>query len=368
MHKRIIHTLLSNAGITVSGPNPWDIRINDERFYGRLLKDKSLALGESYMSGWWDCSSIDEFICRILKSDAEQKIKGGLKYALLILPALIFNLQSVRRVNIIAERHYNIGNDLFMSFLDPYNQYSCAYFDGTDDLKQAQLNKLELLCRKLDLCATDRVLDIGCGWGGFAKYAAEKYGCQVTGVNVSEEQNRYAEAFCKGLPVRIVNSDYRKIRSRFDKVVSVGMFEHVGMKNYREFMQVVSQCLRDNGTFLLHTIGGNDSHRGCDPWINKYIFPNGMLPSVAQIGRAAEGLFVVEDWHNLGPHYDRTLMAWNRNFQEAWPKLKSRYSATFKRMWEYYLLSCAGAFRARAIQLWQVVMTKVGTPQPACRF
>ncbi len=367
MRKRIIHELLSNAGITVNGPNPWDIRINDERFYNRLLQDKSLALGETYMRGWWDSPGIDEFICRVLSSDAEAKVRGGLKYALLLFPAWIFNLQSRSRARIIAERHYDIGNDLFMSFLDPYNQYSCGYFNGTDDLDRAQLNKLDLICRKLGLREGDHVLDIGCGWGGFARYASEKYGCRVTGLNVSGEQNRYAEDFCRGLPVRIEEGDYRKIRGSYDKIVSVGMFEHVGEKNYREFMGVVHRCLRKDGAFLLHTIGGNESKCGCDPWINRYIFPNGMLPSVAQIGKAAEGLFVVEDWHNLAPHYDRTLMAWNLRFQESWPKLKKRYGDVFKRMWEYYLLSCAGAFRARAIQLWQVVMTKQGTPQPACR-
>ena len=205
------------------------------------------------------------------------------------------------------------------------------------------------------------MLDIGCGWGGFAKYAAENYSCHVTAVNISGEQLRYASEFCKGLPVHFENCDYRAVAGRFDKIVSVGMFEHVGQKNYRTFMDVVHRCLKDGGIFLLHTIGSNTSRTGCDPWITKYIFPNGMLPSIVQITKAVEGLFVIEDWHNLGPHYDKTLMAWNDNFQQVWPKLQEKYDTRFKRMWEYYLLSCAGAFRARSNQVWQIVMTKAGT-------
>jgi cyclopropane-fatty-acyl-phospholipid synthase len=146
------------------------------------------------------------------------------------------------------------------------------------------------------------------------------------------------------------------------------MFEHVGVKNYRTFMQAAHQCLKDDGVFVLHTIGSNESQRFSDPWITKYIFPNGMLPSIAQISKAVEGLFVVEDLHNLGPHYEKTLLAWHANFQRAWPRLEGTYDHTFKRMWEYYLLSCAAGFRARYIQLWQFVLTKYGTPQPRCRY
>lgn len=360
--------VLSCAGVTVNGRNSWDIRVNDNRLYARVLREKNMGLGEAYMEGWWDCGRLDEFIYRILRLRLDEIVKGGLLYLLRFLPSLLFNLQSKSRARMIAERHYDLDNDLFVSFLDPYNQYSCAYFDGTEDLGQAQINKMNLICRKLNLSPVDRVLDIGCGWGGFSRYAAEHCGCSVTGVNISQEQLRFAGEFCKGLPVTLLDCDYRKIQGTFNKIVSVGMFEHVGQRNYREFMEVVHRCLDGDGIFLLHTIGSNESSVNCDPWINKYIFPNGMLPSVAQIGRAAEGLLTMEDWHNLGPHYDRTLMAWNENFQKAWDRLKGKYDEEFKRMWEYYLLSCAGAFRARSIQVWQIVFTKSGTMQPACRF
>ena len=319
------------------------------------------------MEGWWDCVRIDEFICRLLKGDMEEKIRRNLRTLICYLSARIFNQQSPARAEIVTRRHYDLGNDLFFSFLDPCNQYSCAYFQGTDDLTEAQQKKLELICRKIDLQPKDRVLDIGCGWGGYARYAAEHYGCAVTGVNLSDEQIRYAREYCKNLPVKILREDYRQIEGSFDKIVSVGMFEHVGRKNYRTFMNVVHHCLKEGGIFLLHTIGNNVSRVNCDPWINRYIFPNGMLPSIAQISKSVEGLFVIEDIHNLGPHYEKTLLSWNDRFQKAWTRLADRYDRVFKRMWEYYLLSCAGTFRARHIQAWQMVMTKTGEVQPLCR-
>ncbi|MBU1150220.1 MAG: cyclopropane fatty acyl phospholipid synthase [Proteobacteria bacterium] len=367
-NREMIEQLLSETGVRVNGPDPWDIQVRDERFYTRLLKEGSLGLGEAYMEGWWDCLRIDEFICRLLKGNLGEKIKGNLRSRFFYLSARIFNLQSPSRAGIIARKHYDLGNDLFFSFLDPDNQYSCAYFQGTDDLAEAQQKKLDLICRKIDLQRQDHLLDIGCGWGGLARYAADHYGCSVTAVNISEEQIRYARELCKNLPVKILREDYRQIKGSFDKIVSVGMFEHVGKKNYGTFMRVARRCLKEGGIFLLHTIGGNASRVNCDPWINRYIFPNGMLPSIAQIGRAAERLFVIEDIHNLGPHYEKTLMSWNDRFQKAWTRLAGRYDKIFKRMWEYYLLAYAGAFRARHIQAWQIVMTKPGASQPVCRF
>jgi len=366
--KQMIETMFSQAGVTLNGPNPWDMHVNDDRLYARVLREKNLGLGEAYMDGWWDCRQLDEFIYRVLMSRLDIKIRGSFKYSMRLLPSILFNLQSKRRSHCIAKRHYDLDNELFMSFLDSYNQYSCGYFNDTDDLHQAQQKKLELICKKTAIGSNDHVLDIGCGWGGFAKYAAEHYGCRVTAVNISQEQLRYARDFCKNLSVQFLDCDYRKICGTFDKIVSVGMFEHVGFKNYKTFMQTVHRCLKSGGVFLLQTIGGNQSETSCDPWFTKYIFPNSVLPSMAQITRSIEGLFVVEYWNNLGPHYDKTLMAWNTNFQAAWPGLKNRYDEKFKRMWEYYLLPCAGAFRARYLQLWQIVFTKYGTAQPECRI
>ncbi|NLI81926.1 MAG: cyclopropane fatty acyl phospholipid synthase [Deltaproteobacteria bacterium] len=366
--KRLVEGMLQEAGVQLDGPNPWDIHVKDERLFERVLRWKNLGLGEAYMDGWWECPRVDEFICRILKAKLDERLRFNIRDLPHLLPALFVNLQSKGRVRLSAEAHYDRDTELFMSFLDPFNQYSCAYFNGTGDLNEAQERKLDLICRKIDLKPGDRVLDIGCGWGGFARYAAERYGCVVTAINVCRDQIRYAREFCRDLPVLIMECDYRDCTETFHKIVSIGMFEHVGYRNYRLFMRCVRRCLNDDGIFLLQTIGSNQSRVRTDPWIGTYIFPDSMLPSIAQIGRAIEGLFVMEDWHNLGPHYDRTLMAWYRNFQGAWERLRKRFDDRFRRMWEYYLLSCAGAFRARSIQLWQIVLTPCGRAQPACRL
>jgi len=371
VRQETIRQLIESTGVTINGPNPWDIQVKDERWYARVWREQSLGLGESYMEGWWECERLDELFHRLLCGGIENNFTTNWRTMVYILPWVVFNLQSKARAHIIAEHHYDLDNDLFLSFLDPYNQYSCGYFEDTKDLNQAQLKKMALIAGKLSLSTADHVLDIGCGWGGLARYMAERFGCSVTAVNISREQLSYAREFCRDLPVTILDCDYRSINGRFNKIVSVGMFEHVGSMNYKTFMKMVHRCLDDHGIFLLHTIGSNQTvYTGGDPWLNKYIFPNGILPSIDQIALATEGLFVMEDWHNLGPHYDKTLMAWNDNFQHAWPALSSKYNTQFKRMWEYYLLSCAGIFRARGIQLWQIVMTKygVGTPQPSCRI
>jgi cyclopropane-fatty-acyl-phospholipid synthase len=366
-----IKSLFEDAGIRINGPNFWDVHVHDERFFERVARDKSLGLGESYMDGWWDCEGIDQMIFRLLSSNAQNRAGKSLSARFFSFFCILRNMQSSRRARMIADQHYDLGNDLFSAFLDPYYQYSCAFFDDTDDLEQAQLNKLDMVCRKLQLSSDDHLLDIGSGWGGLARYAAEHYGCRVTGVNISREQLKFSREFCKDLPVEFIDKDYRRIEGSFSKIVSVGMFEHVGCKNYPAFFQTVHRCLEENGIFLLHTIGGNASRPGGnDAWTEKYIFPNGMVPSIAQVGSATEDLFVLEDLHNIGPHYDKTLMAWNANFQIAWPELSAHYDQRFKRMWEYFLLSFAGGFRARAVQVWQMVMTRAcdAAPQPICRF
>ena len=363
----LLEDMLADIGIRINGDSPWDIRVNDERTYVQVLRNKNLGLGEAYMEGWWDCQQLDEFICRILKAGLDTQVKGRQLLRLKSLWALIFNLQSKLRSRIVAKQHYNLDNELFTAMLDQYVQYSCAYFDKTDDLNQAQLRKMELICRKLNISREDNVLDVGCGWGGLARYMAEHYNCRITAINIAEEQISYSRELCKNLPVEIKPLDYRDLTGSYDKIVSIGMLEHVGPKNYKTFMKAVHRCLKDDGVFLLQTIGSNETGVSDDPWISKYIFPNGKLPSIAQIGKAIEGLFVMEDWHNLAEHYEKTLLAWHKNFDKAWLHLKSKHDEKFRRMFEYYLLSCAGSFRARHIQLWQIVFTKYGTKQPVCR-
>lgn len=357
--KQTVGTILSSAGISINGNHPWDIRVNHKQFYLRVLTQGSMGLGESYMDGWWDCAQLEEFFYRIIRSQIKNTVKQNWIYFLL---ARIMNMQSQKRAFQIGEKHYDIGNELFQHMLDKRMVYSCACWNDAHTLDEAQENKLDLICRKLGLQPGMSVLDIGCGWGSFARYAAEKYKVHVTGMTVSREQAEWAEQRCREWPVEIRLQDYRDMNGKYDRIVSVGMIEHVGYKNYRTYMNMVCRCLKDNGLFLLQTIGGNTSATCIDPWIHKHIFPNGMLPSIKQIGRAIEGLLVMEDWHNLSIHYDKTLMAWYNNFHKNWGQIKSNYDERFYRMWKYYLLSCAGSFRARELQLWQIVLSKKGLP------
>jgi cyclopropane-fatty-acyl-phospholipid synthase len=352
--------LLSLAGIQINGNSPWDIRVHNDAFYTDVLTRGSLGLGESYMDGWWDCQKLDEFFFRLLGAQIPDQIKKSRSMLWELFLARVFNRQSGRRAFQIGEKHYDLGNELFSNMLDSRLAYSCAYWKDASTLDQAQEQKLDLICRKLGLRSGLRILDIGCGWGSLVKFAAEKYQVEALGITVSREQVELARESCQGLPVEIRLQDYREVDGRFDRIVSVGMIEHVGYKNYRTYMEIANRCLADNGLFLLHTIGGNRSVTSVDPWINKYIFPNGMLPSIKQLAGAIEGLFVMEDWHNFSADYDNTLMAWYRNLGENWGNLKARYDNRFRRMWEYYLLSCAGAFRARQNQLWQIVLSKKG--------
>jgi len=363
-----IRSLLESADIQVGGSNPWDIRVKDQRTYDRLVHDQALGLGESYIDDWWECDAIDEMVNRIYKAQLDKKIKGDWKMAWQGLRAKLLNRQSSSRAYEVGIRHYDIGNDLYQEMLDKRLNYTCAYWKNAKTLDEAQEAKLDLVCRKTGLQPGMKVLDIGCGWGSFAKYAAEKYGVSVVGVTVSKNQVELGQELCKGLPVELRLQDYRLVEGQFDAVISIGVMEHVGYKNYRTYMEVVDRTLKPGGTAFFHTIGGNTSVTKADNWTDTYIFPNGMLPSISQLGKAMEGLFVMEDWHNFGPYYDLTLQAWHNNFENAWPKLREKYGERFYRMWRFYLLSSAGGFRSRSLQLWQVVMTRPGSKQPDCRI
>lgn len=355
-------SLLARAGIAVNGHGPHDLQVHDERFYARVLAQGSLGLGESYMDGWWDCERIDEMIARVQNAGIQETLKPSLSLLFDVLMAKIVNRQTKQRAFKIGEAHYDIGNDLYRVMLDARMTYTCGYWKNAATLDEAQEAKLDLTCRKLGLKPGQRVLDIGCGWGSFAKFAAEKYGVSVVGVTVSKNQVELARELCQGLPIEIRLQDYRDVHEQFDAIVSLGMIEHVGYKNYGEYFKVVNRCLKDDGLFLLHTIGANQSEYSGDRWIERYIFPNSMLPSGAQLMRACERRFVMEDWHNFSSDYDPTLMAWYRNVESRWSELASKYDERFHRMWRYYLLACAGAFRSRECQLWQIVFSKHGVP------
>ena len=350
--------LFERAGVEVDGSAPWDLQLRHPAALQRMLRHGTLGFGESYMDGQWDCEQLDALVCRLLRADADRVVTPQALPVWLsqLLRHGLMNLQSVSRAFRVAEQHYDIGNDLFAAMLDSQMVYSCAYWARATDLEGAQRDKLDLICRKLELRPGDLLLDVGCGWGGLAAHAARHFGCRVVGATVSHEQAALARERCVGLPVSIELKDWRALAGRFDKVVSVGMFEHVGQKNYVAFFRRMRELLEPEGLFLLHTIGSDRTERATNAWTERYIFPNGKLPSALEIASKSEGQFIVEDWHNFGQDYDRTLLAWWQRFAQAWPTLRGRYDERFFRMWKFYLLSSAGFFRARQGHLWQIVL------------
>lgn len=358
--KQVVQEILTLADVQIDGSRPWDIKVNDDRFYARVLRDTSLGLGESYMEGWWSAQDLEQLIYKLVRANLETRVKPSWSMFWNVLRAKLFNTQDKKGSLAVIDTHYQLGNDFFRAMLGETMAYSCAYWKSAANLDEAQRAKYDLIARKLGMQKGMRVLDIGCGWGSFAKHIAEHYGVSVVGITLSENQANYARELNKGLPVEIRVQDYRDIHEQFDRIVEIGMFEHVGYKNYRLFMESVHENLKEGGLFMLHTIGSNQTRLVTEPWTHKYIFPEGVLPSIAAIGKSIEGLFVMEDWHNLNVDYEKTLLAWFRNFDANWDKFKAQYPKPFYNMWKYYLLSSAGSFRARDIQLWQVVLSKGG--------
>ncbi|KPQ26190.1 MAG: cyclopropane-fatty-acyl-phospholipid synthase [Halomonas sp. HL-48] len=357
---RFVADLLKQADIAINGHRPWDIQLKAPGVIDSALSRGNLGLGESYMNGDWDAKALDQFFYRLMRAQLHQRIRPT-QLVYHSLRSRLLNRQSAKRAWEVGEKHYDLGNEFYAAMLDKRMTYTCGYWKEAASLDDAQEAKLDLICRKLGLQPGMRVLDIGCGWGSFMAYAAEYYGVECVGLTISREQAEFGKRLMRsGLPVEFRLQDYRDETEQFDRIASIGMFEHVGHKNYRQFMEVASRCLKDDGLFLLHTIGKNLSATPSDPWIDKYIFPNGELPTLGQVVEASEPLFVVEDVHNFGANYDKTLMAWHANFEANWPNFRDRFDDAFYRMWRYYLLSCAGAFRAREIQLWQFVLSKRG--------
>jgi cyclopropane-fatty-acyl-phospholipid synthase len=359
--------LLASAGITIGGNQPWDLQVHDERVWTRILRDGTLGAGEAYEDGWWDAPELDQFIDRILRVNFDDALRENWVLIAQTVRARLLNLQSITRSFDNGQRHYDIGNDLYEAMLGGRLLYTCAYWKNAKTLDEAQDAKLDLVCRKVGLQPGMRVLDLGCGWGGFASFAAERYGVTVTGITVSQEQVRWAKEHYAHLPVDIRLDDYRNATGVWDAVVSIGLMEHVGWKNYRGYMELVDRLLAPGGVAFVHTIAGNTPRTRIEPWFDKYIFPNAVLPTLSRLVTAMEGMFIVEDVHNIGEDYDRTLLEWWRNFDAAWPRLRARYGDAFYRRWKYYLLTCAGAFRSRSQQLYQIVMTRKGTRAPTGR-
>lgn len=362
----LLAELLAGAGVTIGGPEPWDLQVHDDRLYTRVMREGTLGFGEAYVEGWWDTPALDQLMDRLFRARLDYAVRENWVLLAHAVRARLFNLQLARPFE-VGQRHYDVGNDLYEAMLDRRLVYTCAYWQEARTLDDAQEAKLDLVCRKIGVAPGMRVLDLGCGWGGFASYAAERYGAHVVGYTVSREQVAWASRTYTHLPIELRLDDYRNATGTFDAVVSIGLMEHVGPKNYRAYMELVDRLLAPGGVAFVHTIAGTQSRDQIDPWFHKYIFPNAVFPTLSRLGAAMEGLLVPEDLHNLGEHYDRTLMAWWDWFDVAWPRLCDRYGDAFYRTWKYYLLVSAGAFRARSLQLFQLVMTRQGRTQPSCR-
>lgn len=313
------------------------------------------------MDGWWAVEKLDQFFARLLTCIDTDAVFSSAATRWQAAASRFFNRQSRRRSIQVERQHYDLGVDIYIRMLDRRMQYSCGYWKDATTLDQAQENKLRLICDKLHVRPGMTVLELGGGFGGLAQFLAAEYGCEVVTYNLSRDQVTWARSICQGLPVRVEEKDYREAAYEpflFDRVVSAGLCEHVGPRNYRTFLDLAASRLKPSGLFLLHTIGGNVPHTVTEPWIDRYIFPNGVIPAASQLTAAMEGKWVMEDWHNFGPDYDRTLMAWWTNLNSAWLCLQRKYDERFRRKWQYYLLSTAGAFRARKLQLWQIVLSK----------
>ena len=361
-----VEHILSEAGITINGKEAWDVKVNNPKFLERLISEQSIGAGESYMDGWWDCDRLDELFFRLTRAHLERKLNAKWKLYYLWLKATVINYQSRTKADEVARTHYDIDNRFYELMLGKSMAYTCGYWKDAQTLDDAEFAKYDLCCRKLQLKPGDKVLELGCGWGGLAKYMAEKYQCEVVAIDIGTGPSTYAKVHCQDLPVTIYQCDYRDTAIynpngfKFDKIVSVGVLEHIGYKNYDEFLQIVKTFLNKDGLALIHSIGGNLTVKFCDPWIDKYIFPNGMLPSMPQFTKALEGKFIIEDHQNFGAYYVKTLLGWHKNFNDHWEELSQTHDERFRRMINYYLLSCAGSFRARSMQLWQFVLSHQG--------
>ena len=363
--RKRVEEIMAVADIRVNGDRPWDMQVHRDDFFPRFFAFGSLGMGESYMDGWWDCEQLDELVSRASGADLKSTLRPT--DLLLAVQARLTNPRGGTRAAQEGERHYDLGRELYHRMLDKRMIYSCAYWRNAETLDEAQERKLDLVARKLRLEPGMKVLDIGCGWGGSIHYFAERYGVAGVAVTLSPDQYDAARELCADFPVEIRLQDYREVDEQFDCSYSIDMLGHLGRRDYRTYMETVKRNLRPGGLHLAQTAGGDNSSVKADPWVNRYIFPGGHIPSPKQIIGAAEGVLVMEDWHNFTQDYDRTFMCWYANLSAAWENLGDGYDERLFRMWRYYLLSFAGAFRSRASQLWQIVFSHPGPgPGPDC--
>lgn len=325
------------------------------------------ALGISYGKGAWDSDRLDQVMYDLFTSgDKRAKRRSWIATARYVFGNILIDQQRGARAFSIARNHYDKGNDLFRAMLDSSMSYTCGYWgeldNGAKNLDQAQEAKLDRICKKLNLQKGMRLLDIGCGWGNLIKFAAENYGVRATGLTVSKEQLRLAKERCDGLPVEVLLQDYRTFHGKFDCIASIEMIEAVGKRNISGFFNMVKRCLDRGGDFLLQVISAELFSKNSNPladefglWLERNIFPDGYLPNLRElVAPCANGELNISSWEDISSSYDRTLMAWADNFNRAWPKLRDSYGEDFKRVWNFYLYSCAAIFRARLFSVYQI--------------
>ena len=355
---------MSARGIQVNGPNDWDLQVHDDSWIREIELKGTLAIGDAYVSGLWDCKALDELVCRLFSNMKREMLFPSLQMLTVNLWNRLSNPQAGTRAKKVIDAHYEKYIDVIKYFIGPSLCYSCAWWEHSDNLADAQKAKMDLVCRKLQLAKSDRVLDIGCGYGALANHAAEYYGCHVTGITLSPRQAELATARFPSPLIEFRAMDWQSDEfmqlGEFDKIMSVGMFEHVGRKNYTIFFKRCSHLLRSHGLFLLHTIG-RSVKASIDLWVDRYIFPGGSLPKLGDLDEVEAQNLILEDLQNIGAHYDMTLCAWQANLDHGQATGELDLDEKDLRFWRYYLLSFAGAFRVRKrLQVWQLLLAKSG--------
>jgi cyclopropane-fatty-acyl-phospholipid synthase len=356
--------LLAAADIHLNGSRPWDIQINNPLTLGRIMRDGSLGMGESYMDGWWDCQAIDQMMTRAVRARLHEHLGTPRAHVQSWFGQWAKRLPS-SNARIVGRAQYDLNNQLFCAMLDSSMSHSSAYWEeGATTLEQAQEAKMEMVCRKLQLKPGMRLLDIGCGWGSFMRYAAKHYGVTALGLTTSKEQMALGQSMNQDLPVQFEHTDIQHFntnsRSQFDCVVSLGMLNTPVLAANNALFSTARRSLKKDGLFLLETMGNNQRGQLLEPWLQKHLLCQIPLPSLGDVTDVAQLDFVVEDVHNLGADHDRTLLHWHQRFERAWPQLRLAYDERFYRMWRYHLMGSAGSFRARSTQIWQMVMSPKG--------
>ena len=357
--------------------NPIKMKIHDKKLHYKLLLYPDLYFGEAYTDGkiTFKNGTISDFLNLALRNIGREKtntisefinsIRGSYRY--------FTNFNFIKKSKMNVAHHYDISDELYFLFLDPLKQYSCGYFKNKNEtLEQAQKNKINHIIKKLNIKENCKVLDIGSGWGHLSMEIAKQGKCQVTGVTLSENQYKYSCAKAKelnlGNQVEFKLMDYRQVKEKYDRVVSVGMFEHVGRKFYKTFFNKIYEVLKDDGIALLHTIGSINSPRDPQPWITKYIFPGGYTPSLSEItGPIEKSGLILSDMEVLRIHYSHTLRNWKESFIKNKEKVLKMFDERFFRMFEFYLSSCEMAFKHGDQVVFQLQLTKKLNTAPSTR-